>query len=47
MKILCHIAIGSQRTHLYLIILIAVLGGAVVFLVIFAIACTRKPKNGE
>lgn len=36
---------SSQRTHLYLIILIAVLGGAVVFLVIFAIACTRKPKN--
>ncbi|OXB79568.1 UNVERIFIED_CONTAM: hypothetical protein H355_010954, partial [Colinus virginianus] len=36
---------GSQRTHLYLVILIAVLGGAVVFLVIFAIACARKPKH--
>ncbi|XP_021261931.1 V-set and immunoglobulin domain-containing protein 4 isoform X2 [Numida meleagris] len=36
---------SSQRTHLYLVILIAVLGGAVVFLVIFAIACARKPKN--
>ncbi|XP_065585877.1 V-set and immunoglobulin domain-containing protein 4 [Cyrtonyx montezumae] len=36
---------SSQRTHLYLVILIAVLGGAVVFLVIFAIACARKPKR--
>ncbi|NXJ07738.1 VSIG4 protein, partial [Odontophorus gujanensis] len=36
---------GSQRTHLYLVILIAVLGGAVVFLVIFAVACARKPKH--
>uniref|UniRef100_A0A669PMT5 V-set and immunoglobulin domain containing 4 n=1 Tax=Phasianus colchicus TaxID=9054 RepID=A0A669PMT5_PHACC len=36
---------SSWRTHLYLVITIAVLGGAVVFLVIFAIACARKPKN--
>ncbi|XP_042742337.1 V-set and immunoglobulin domain-containing protein 4 isoform X2 [Lagopus leucura] len=36
---------SSWRTHLYLVIPIAVLGGAVVFLVIFAIACARKPKN--
>ncbi|XP_003208312.2 V-set and immunoglobulin domain-containing protein 4 [Meleagris gallopavo] len=36
---------SSWRTHLYLVIPIAVLGGAMVFLVIFAIACTRKPKN--
>uniref|UniRef100_A0A8C9EXD7 V-set and immunoglobulin domain containing 4 n=1 Tax=Pavo cristatus TaxID=9049 RepID=A0A8C9EXD7_PAVCR len=36
---------SSQRTHLYLVILIAALGGAVVFLVIFAIACAKKPKN--
>ncbi|XP_072191617.1 V-set and immunoglobulin domain-containing protein 4 isoform X2 [Excalfactoria chinensis] len=36
---------SSRRTHRYLVILIAVLGGAVVFLVIFAIACARKSKN--
>ncbi|XP_008933745.1 PREDICTED: V-set and immunoglobulin domain-containing protein 4, partial [Merops nubicus] len=36
-----------QRTHLplYLIILIAVVSGAVVFLVIFLIICIRKPKD--
>ncbi|XP_015715533.1 V-set and immunoglobulin domain-containing protein 4 isoform X2 [Coturnix japonica] len=36
---------SSRRSHLYLFILIAVLGGAVVFFVIFAIACARKSKN--
>ncbi|KAM6057426.1 V-set and immunoglobulin domain-containing protein 4-like isoform 1-T2 [Theristicus caerulescens] len=36
-----------QRTHLslYLVILIAVVCGAVVFLVIFLIICLRKPKD--
>ncbi|NXI52077.1 VSIG4 protein, partial [Chloroceryle aenea] len=36
-----------QRTHLplYLIVLIAVVCGAVVFLVIFLIVCIRKPKD--
>ncbi|KAM9274113.1 V-set and immunoglobulin domain-containing protein 4 [Morus bassanus] len=38
-----------QRTHLslYLIILIAVVCGAVVFLVIFLIICIRKPKDAQ
>ncbi|EOB00309.1 hypothetical protein Anapl_09296, partial [Anas platyrhynchos] len=36
-----------QKTHLslYMVILIAVLCGAVVFLVIFTIVCIRKPKE--
>ncbi|XP_032851944.1 V-set and immunoglobulin domain-containing protein 4-like [Tyto alba] len=38
-----------QRTHLslYLVILIAVVCGAVVFLVIFLIICIRKPKDAQ
>ncbi|XP_075576828.1 V-set and immunoglobulin domain-containing protein 4 isoform X2 [Pelecanus crispus] len=40
---------GSQRTRLplYLVILIAVVCGAVVFLVIFLIVCIRKPKDAR
>lgn len=49
LKIFCCIALDSQRTglSLYLVILIAVVCGAVVFLVISLIMCVRKPKNGE
>uniref|UniRef100_A0A8B9HZH0 Ig-like domain-containing protein n=1 Tax=Anser brachyrhynchus TaxID=132585 RepID=A0A8B9HZH0_9AVES len=38
-----------QKTHLslYMVILIAVLCGAVVFLVIFTIVCIRKPKEAQ
>ncbi|KAI6078287.1 V-set and immunoglobulin domain-containing protein 4 [Aix galericulata] len=38
-----------QKTHLslYVVILIAVLCGAVVFLVIFTIVCVRKPKEAQ
>lgn len=47
--VFCCIALGFQRTHLslYLVILIAVVCSAVIFLVIFLIICIRKPKDGE
>lgn len=49
LKVFCCIALGFQRTHLslYLVILIAVVCSAVIFLVIFLIICIRKPKDGE
>lgn len=49
LKVLCCTVLGLQKTHLslYMVILIAVLCGAVVFLVIFTIVCIRKPKEGE
>lgn len=49
LKIFCCIALDSQRTGLplYLVVLIAVVCGAVVFLVISLIMCVRKPKDGE
>lgn len=49
LKVLCGTVLGLQKTHLslYVVILIAVLCGAVVFLVIFTIVCVRKPKEGE
>ncbi|NXF44697.1 VSIG4 protein, partial [Oceanites oceanicus] len=47
LKVFCCIALDFQRSHLsvYLVILIAVVCGAVVFLVIFLIVCIRKPKD--
>lgn len=49
LKVRCSIALGFQRTglSLYLVILIAVVCGAVVFLVISLIMCIRKPKDSE
>lgn len=42
-------ALGAARTRLplYLVILVAVLCSAVVFLLISLIVCIRKPKDGE
>ncbi|NXV15766.1 VSIG4 protein, partial [Cepphus grylle] len=47
LKVSCCIALDFQRTRLplYLVILIAVVGGAVVFLLVFLIICIRKPKD--
>lgn len=49
LNVSCCIVLDFQRTQLslYLVILIAVVCGAVVFLIIFLIVCIRKPKDGE
>lgn len=49
LKVLCCFASDFQKSGLplYLVILIAVVCGAVVFLVISLIVCIRKPKDGE
>uniref|UniRef100_A0A8C4JK73 Ig-like domain-containing protein n=1 Tax=Dromaius novaehollandiae TaxID=8790 RepID=A0A8C4JK73_DRONO len=46
---LCFVILDLQKTHLslYLVILIAVVCGAVVFLILSIILCIRKPKYGE